>query len=212
MTLDFILLAAGLSRRFGPDNKLLALVAGEPLVVHSARQLSCASPLRALTIVVSPNAAALTLALEAAPLSHKPRFVINTNAAAGIGTSIAAGIGSLAPDVTAALISPGDMPLLGQALIEALIRAYLADGGQRPTFPVLSDGTQMNPVIWPQRFFGRLAALDADVGGKAILASESCCAVPVSEAHLFTDIDTPDDLARYLAEDQLPVGKSVLSP
>jgi molybdenum cofactor cytidylyltransferase len=194
MILALILLAAGQSRRFGSADKLLATFAGEPLIVRTARRLALFAADRPLTIVTPPNATALTTALHHANLQPSPRFVINTNAANGIGTSIAAGVASLDADVTAALITPGDMPFLSTALIQTLIAAHLADGGHRPTHPILPTGTQMNPVIWPRSAFAELRALNGERGGKHILARTTCCTLSVHDVQTFADIDTPQDL------------------
>ena len=207
MTLALILLAAGLSRRFGSADKLLAPFEGEPLIVRAARVLCHVRSDCSLTLVIPPNADALTASVHAAKLQPLPHLVINANAGSGIGTSIAAAIASLDNTVTAALITPADMPFLTTALIETLIAAHLADGGLRPTHPMLPDGTQMNPVIWPRSAFAKLAALNGDTGGKSILAHYACCEVIVPEFRAFADVDTPEDLATL----QQSVGKSSLS-
>ena len=206
MTLVVILLAAGLSRRFGSADKLLATFEGEPLLVRAARVLSQAHSERALIVVIPPNAAALTETLHAVNLQPPPRFVINTSAFAGIGTSIAAAIAALDDTVTAALIALADMPFLTVGLIETLIAAHVADGGQRPTHPILPDGTKMNPVIWPRSAFAQLTALTGDRGGKSILAQTDCCTVLVPDFCAFADVDTPQDLTKL----QQSVGKSSL--
>lgn len=206
MPIALILLAAGQSRRFGSADKLLEPFAGESLVVRSARTLCLVASDRPLTIVVPPNATELMAALNAANL-HKPlQFVTNPNTTAGMGTSIAAGVSSLDGQVTSALITPADMPFLTVALIKTLLAAHTADGSGRPTHPILPDGTQLSPVIWPRSAFAKLTALDGDTGGKSLLAGMAADTVTVPDFTAFADIDTPDDLARL----QQPVGKSSL--
>ena len=204
MNIAPIVLAAGQSRRFGTANKLLADFHGEPLIVRTVRQLCAVRAAWPPIVVIGPNSVALAAALNAAKLEPAPRFVINPHAPDGVGTSIAAGISSLDPKFAAAIITPGDMPFLSTALIDTLIAAFLADGGHQPTHPILADGTQMSPVVWPRRLFSQLAALTGDSGGKSILKHEQCCSVSLSNPLDLADIDTPGDLARL----QQPVGKS----
>ncbi len=58
-------------------------------------------------------------------------------------------------------------------------------------------GKRGNPVLWPRTHFARLAALDGDVGGKALLAefAEHVIEVAVESDGILADIDTPDALA-----------------
>jgi molybdenum cofactor cytidylyltransferase len=192
-----LILAAGQSRRFGEANKLLAVFEGEPLIVRVARLLAGARSSAgglAVTVVTRFSHDEVATALSASGLPAVS-IVANPNAGDGIGTSISAGIASLAPEVSAALITPGDMPFVSAALVERLLAAFEADGGMRPACPMGADGTLLNPVVWPRRLFGKLIALRGDQGGKSILKHESVCTVAVEVDIRFLDIDTPVDLA-----------------
>jgi molybdenum cofactor cytidylyltransferase len=137
--------------------------------------------------------------IEHALQDFKVRFVHNPDHQAGMGRSIAVGVGSLDPQTVGALICPGDMPEVTADLVDRLIAAFERNGAAAIIYPVHFDGSQRNPVLWPRRFFARLAALDGPAGGKALLAElkAEAVAVPVREGVAFVDIDTVEDLARY---------------
>ena len=206
MRFEIIVLAAGKSRRFGEANKLLAQFEGEPLIVRTLRQVAgvrVGGDEVGVSAVVDGGHGEVAGGIRAAGQEGWVRIVVNGRADEGMGTSVAAGIASLKDGVDAAVIVPGDMPFVSAGLIEALIGAFVADGGGRPVYPVLPDGTQANPVIWPRSYFAKLTALDGDKGGRGLLKGYSCCTIALIDPQLAEDIDTRDDLARLQA-----VGKS----
>lgn len=53
MRIGALLLAAGMSRRFGPEDKLLADLNGMPMVAHAARALDLVGPDRRIAVTGS---------------------------------------------------------------------------------------------------------------------------------------------------------------
>jgi len=199
MKFEVIVLAAGHSRRFGAANKLLAPVGGEPLVVGLVRRMTqvrdFGHPCTVKVVTQSSNND-LTQALHAASLTDVVQIVPNSRSLDGMGTSVAAGVANVQADVDAVVIVPGDMPFVGAPLIEELIAAYVSDGAHRPVHPILADGTQTNPVVWPRAYFGRLTALDGDRGAKSLLVDADAVTIPLANPDMAADIDTPHDLER----------------
>ena len=146
--------------------------------------------------------------LMALPPAGQPRLVANPRAAQGMGTSIAAGVASLAPDVDGALIVPGDMPQLTGVLIERLLAAFISDGGSRAVHPVLGDGTKAGPVVWPRARFAQLVALEGEAGGRSLLhkAPTLAIALDITDQAALADIDTPADLATLTGVVGKPAG------
>lgn len=198
-----IVLAAGASRRFGPADKLLVEVAGEPLVAGTVRRVR-SSRIISILVVTSPNSGPLAAALAPLdPASQPPiRMVANPESDRGIGRSIAAGISAVAPTSAGAMIVPADLPRLDAAVCNALIDAFEAADRQAVVYAATADGQQRNPVIWPRRLFDALARLDGDRGGKSLIADERAAhpdrviAVAFADDGLFHDIDRPADLDR----------------
>lgn len=188
-----ILLAAGSSRRFGPENKLLADIDGHPLIFWVASRLT-RSRVNDVIVVTGPDRSPIEQVLH----GFEVRCVHNPHHQAGMGRSIAVGVARLAPETPGALICAGDMPEISAELIDQLVAAFEQSGSESIVYPVLPDGSQRNPVLWPRRFFFRLAGLEGP-GGKALLAelAAETVAVPVRESRNFLDIDTVEDLVRY---------------
>lgn len=189
-----VLLAAGTSSRYGDGNKLLAEVAGKPLVRRVAEQL-LASRVNAVTVVTGHEEEKIRAALAGLELefTHNPAF------ASGLASSLRCGMERMSGDAQCAMIVLADMPGVTTALINDLIAAFEREGGEKIVFPVHGDGTQGNPVLWPRRFFATLKKLEGDKGAKPLIAehADETLGVPVSDEHIFDDIDSPEDLATW---------------
>ena len=183
-----VLLAAGTSTRFGDDNKLVATLDGEPLVRHAARTLLDAS-VAPVVVVVGHEADRIRDALAGLDL----RFVANDAYAEGQSTSVRAGIGALDATIDAAVVALGDMPFVDPDTVETLVSAYEAGVGD--AVAASHDGQRGNPVLFDQRFFADLTAVEGDIGGRQILVkSDRSACVAVPDSGVRRDIDDPDDL------------------
>jgi molybdenum cofactor cytidylyltransferase len=191
--LGAVVLAAGASRRFGPDNKLLADMGGEPLVRRVVK-VAASCGISHVVVVTGHDRHAVEQSLRDVPAV---RFASNPNWELGMGSSIAIGVSALAEAVEGAFIVPGDMGLLSPALLDQLAAAFDEEGRESIVVPVTTEGAQRNPILWPRRYFSALTALDGAEGGKSVLASlaASWRALTVADETEFADVDTPSDLA-----------------
>ncbi len=187
-----VLLAAGESARFGPENKLIAELNGRALVRTVAEAL-LGVPIAKIMVVTGYDAAPIERALQGLPA----RFVHNGRWRNGMGSSIAAGVTALSQAADAAFIVPGDMPLLTTGLLRSLIAAFERLDGASVVYPATPEGEQRNPVLWPKQHFPLLIELQGREGAKTLLkrSANSCAAVVVADESVFRDVDTPDDLA-----------------
>lgn len=187
-----VILAAGESRRFGPENKLVAEVGGVPLVRRVAEAVARAG-VAEIVVVTGHEREAVEAALDGLVL----RFAYNSHWPDGMGTSIAAGVAALGGDAAGAFIVPGDMALISAALIETLMRAFEVDDAANIIVPVTVCGEQRNPVLWPRTYFSELARLEGAEGAKKLITknSASCKQVTIDDESLFGDVDTRDELA-----------------
>ncbi len=192
-----LLLAAGSSRRFGSANKLLTEISGQPLVGRVADTLE-AGGIDRLVVVTGHQADRIAAAVA----RTGRRITYNERHTQGLGTSIASGIKALDDDVDGVLIVQGDMPALSADAVAALCKAFAAAGGASVVHPITNDGRQGNPVLWPRRLFAVLCQLSGDEGAKTILIAEaaSVVGVPGLGRGVGLDIDTPEQLAAYLAD------------
>jgi molybdenum cofactor cytidylyltransferase len=183
-----IVLAAGASRRFG-SQKLLASVGGVPLVRRSVEAL-LATSLDELVVVVGSNALAVASAL--AGLSA--RVVTNTAYAAGMSTSLRAGLDALRPATEAALVALADQPGVGADIVDRLIERYRDD--RLPIVaPVYRGGIRGNPVLFDRALFDELRAVVGDEGGRSVVARDPGRVALVELAReMPADVDFPGDI------------------
>jgi molybdenum cofactor cytidylyltransferase len=186
-----LVLAAGLSRRTPGMNKLLAELRGRPLVVHAV-DAALASPARPVVVVLGHEAERVRAALA----GRDVRFAHNPAFEAGLGASLRAGLAALGGEVDAAVVCLGDMPLVRAEHVAALIAAFEASGGRAICAPRF-EGRRGNPVLWPARFFAEMSALGGDAGARALLDAhaDAVCYVPVRDAGVLLDVDTPEALS-----------------
>ena len=61
-------------------------------------------------------------------------------------------------------------------------------------------GKQGNPVGFGERFFGELASLNGDKGGRTLIEeySDATHYIEVDDPTILYDIDTPEDLEKYI--------------
>lgn len=184
-----VLLAAGRGTRFGPTPKLLAPLAGRSLVRHAA-EAALATALRPVVVVLGAHAAAVRAALGGLDLDT----VENPDHAAGLATSLKAGLAALPPACHGAVVMLGDMPRVSPGLIERLAAAF--DGSAAAVVPV-QEGRRGNPVLLNRRrLAAELAALTGDRGAGPLLAHRSDVIEIPGEAGSGLDVDTPAMLAR----------------
>jgi molybdenum cofactor cytidylyltransferase len=191
-----IVLAAGRSTRMGATNKLLAELAGKPLVrrVTEAALASAAAP---VIVVTGHQHEGVEAVLDGLPV----RFVHNPDFADGLGTSLRTGIAAVPADVEGVVVCLGDMPQVDASLIDRLLDAFDPERAALVVIPTV-DGKRGNPVVWSRRFFPDLTAVAGDIGARHLIARypEAVAEVPVTGRAVFTDVDTPEALLAIRAE------------
>lgn len=194
-----VLLAAGLSTRFGSADKLLADVNGKPLVRRAAERLLDVTALDGVTAVVAGNAQGdlVAAALRGLPL----RIAVNSDAERGMGSSISCGVAAIADAHAGIMVVPGDMPALDAETLSQLISLYRNSNGRHVVYPITPAGDQRNPVLWPADLRRELLTLSGPQGGKQLLAEHRARTVTYTASpRVFEDIDTQDDLLRFRLE------------
>lgn len=181
-----ILLAAGRGTRFGGPKLLAPLPDGTPLGVAAARNLCSAVP--EVVAVVHPADRELARQLVATGA----RLVECAEVEAGMGVSLAAGVGATA-DADGWLIALADMPYIGVDSMRLLGQA-LADGAAlvAPCY----RGQRGHPVGFSAEFGPALRALQGDRGARDLLAryADRLQCLEVDDPGILRDVDSPADL------------------
>jgi molybdenum cofactor cytidylyltransferase len=190
-----VVLAAGRSTRMGAQNKLLADIAGTPMVRRVVDAV-LGSKARPVLVVTGHQAAAVAAALAGLDVT----LVANPDYATGLASSLKAGIRAVPEESAGALILLGDMPRIAPGHLDRLAEAFAA-APENIVVPT-HVGRQGNPVLWPRRHFPALMHLDGDAGAKLLIAAYRGVVrkVDVGTDAIFADADTPEELARMRSE------------
>lgn len=193
-----IVLAAGLSRRMGPVNKLLVQINGTPMIraTVSACAEVCDAPVTVVTGHQAPD-------IEQALAGLNLRFIHNPDFASGQSSSVAAGL-MAAPEAKTTMIVLGDQPLLDAHALERLLEAHLASDQTRITIPV-NGANRGNPLVIPLALKASLLADKANPGCRRFTRDNPDRVNPVALQNpaYFTDLDTLDDLKSFQTEQAL---------
>ncbi|MDG5489093.1 nucleotidyltransferase family protein [Sphingomonas sp. BGYR3] len=177
-----ILLAAGLSQRFGAADKLTAMLEGRPLIRHAADRLGA-----------MPFGWRIAVTGHPVPVLPGWRCVPNPEPAAGQGRSLAIGVAEADTlGAEAVVIALADMPRVTAAQVEALFSVL----DERGMAAMAGPGGPMPPALFTRPHFAALTRLSGDRGGRALLADAALVTAPPAT---LVDVDTPEALARLSA-------------
>lgn len=188
-----IVLAAGSSKRFGSENKLLADAGGRSVIESVfANVVECGFDV--VVVVTAPDQPAIE------NLVHMAGFtaVVNPHPELGMGTSIACGMKELSRQTAKSLagvaIFLGDMPAVDSDMVCELIGTFKRSGSQNIVRPVniLDEGkTPGHPVIFPSDLFTALECLTGDAGAKQLISQhrQRLIEVVVTDRGATIDID-----------------------
>lgn len=185
-----LIMAAGLSRRFGSGHKLLADLEGRPVIRHVVENV-LASSARPVLLVTGHQADAVRQAAgPEVQAIHNPAY------AEGLASSLRAGLSALPAGLDGVLVCLGDMPDVPAETLERLIAAFNPLEGRAICLPV-HGGKRGNPTLWGLQFLPDLMRLEGDAGARSLFGphAEWVCEVPVDTPGILNDYDTPAMLA-----------------
>ena len=186
-----IVLAAGMSRRMGPENKLLMPLDDAPLVVRVVQACAAVSSLP-VTVVLGHEAPLVETALRGTGCNT----VFNPDFAEGQMTSVGVGLAH-APPAGNYLLALGDQPFLTANHLCELLEAHRTGSIGRITVP-FHAGQRGNPIVIPSRLRDRIIADRTNLGCRHLTRSvpDMVYSYLTPDAAFVNDIDTPQDLAR----------------
>lgn len=172
-----LLLAAGASRRFGPEDKLLADLRGRPLAAHAAEAMRRTDLDGRIAVITTP---------ALAPWLHGFRVIEVTQGRQS--DSLRAGLAA-AGDPDRLLIALADMPDVTDAHLRLVLEAAT------DTMPAAShDGkAAMPPACFPRARLDDLGRLTGDQGAGRLLRDLPPGQL-IAAPDLLRDVDRPADL------------------
>ena len=125
--------------------------------------------------------------------------VHNPDWSAGMGSSLAVGLGAVPDECAAAVVALADQPLVGPEAVRRLLAAHAAGAS---VAVACYDGRPRNPVLIGREHWPEVIALaSGDVGARPFLRAHSDLVTEVEcgDTGRPDDVDSPDDLARIEA-------------
>ncbi|MCL2672160.1 MAG: nucleotidyltransferase family protein [Clostridiales bacterium] len=189
MKIAAVILAAGLSKRFG-SQKLLHPVDGKPMPAHTIDALAGFAFDKRICVLSDATAALQSLTQSAGyTVCHNPA------PEQGVSQSVRIGLAA-ARDMDGILFAVGDQPYLQPASIVRLLDKFAAN--PQNIIALAANGQRGNPVIFPSSLFSELEKIEGDKGGSAVIAKypELLILCEIEDATELEDIDVG---ARYIA-------------
>ena len=187
-----LVLAAGRSTRFGPENKLLAELEGKQIVRRTVEAVleSAARPVTVVTGHMGKEVAAALSGLDV-QIVHNPDY------AQGLSTSLKAGLSALPGGLDGFIVALGDMPRIASTHINRLIAGFAPKEGRSIVLPV-HGGKRGNPVLFAAAFLAEMRDVAGDTGARHIIGkfADEVVEVDLGTDAIFIDVDTKDALER----------------
>ena len=184
-----IVLAAGSSSRLG-RNKVLLRIGGTSLLRRAVITATGAGLDPVLVVLGHEIDRALA---ELRDLPCTP--VANPDHAAGMNTSLRAGIGAVPGRAAAAVVMLADMPLVTVAMVGALV-ARFREGAAQLVLSTYGD-VIAPPTLYARSLFSQLGGASGEGCGKRVMSRYRAEAAELAwPAAALSDIDMPGDVER----------------
>ena len=184
-----VVLAAGLSKRFGLKNKILEKINGKTLIETIIdRLIQIDSNKNDIVVIGGDNYNALKKILN----RYNVKIFYNKNYKNGLGSSVSFVFKKKINKIGIMFI-PGDMPLISIKDFKKLIYTFVQKENK-----IISPCYKKqigNPLIIPKIYFNLLKNLKRDEGARKLLPSKDFIHVPCSYGTVF-DIDTKYELLK----------------
>mgnify|MGYP003619919599 FL=1 len=204
LTVGCVIMASGLSRRFGA-NKLLADFCGQPMLCRAFA--ATATPGIAARIVV-------TRSEDVQALCRTQGVPVLLHSLPGRNDTVRLGLSALLeqlPELSGCMFLPGDQPLLRRETVEAMTERFCPTEWQKETEREIfrlgavadNDPTPLvgSPVLFGSSVFSELLTLPENKGGNVLLKKypAQVRAVCIADSAELLDADTPQALQQLEA-------------
>ncbi|MEP1230592.1 MAG: nucleotidyltransferase family protein [Litorimonas sp.] len=187
-----ILLASGLSKRFGADDKLLASLAGKPVIDHTLDHIAPAGFELHIAVIGTPPKADTGMRDKLARAGY--HIIVNPAPEDGQGSSLALGAqAAIDAGYHQACIALADMPLVPTAHFTKLLNMSVQSEQVVSEAHIDERSVTLPPCVFSGQALQRLTTASGDSGAKKFL-----CGTDIVRCKLLDwaaqDIDTPEDL------------------
>ena len=189
-----IVLAAGLSKRFG-RNKLLEKI-DDSTIIERVVKSAVASKADEIIVILGHEAQMIKNALK----DVKCRFIYNENYEIGQSSSVKVGVNSVMDHAEAILVLPGDVALISPEAINMVIEEYIKS---RHLIVVASHrGKLGHPILFDRSLFSQIMSINEETMGlKSVVNANRGLIrkVETGSDEILIDFDTEKDFKRYFS-------------
>ena len=184
-----VVLAAGLSQRYGLKNKILEKINGKTVIETILdRLIQIDSNKNNIVVIGGNNYNSLKKTLN----KYDVKVLYNKNYKKGLGSSVSF-IFKKIINKNGIMFIPGDMPLISIKDFKKLINTFFQK--QNKIISPCYKEKIGNPLIIPKIYFNLLKNLKKDEGARKVLPSKDFIHVPCGYGTIF-DIDTKYELLK----------------
>ena len=189
-----VILAAGMSSRMGPSNKLLLEFKNHTVIEETLRQMNL-SRVDDIIVITGFDRMRVEKLLDGFP-AHRTGCIYNDQYRLGRAESIKCAIRHLPQKTDAALFMVGDKPTVTAELIDRAIELY---GKKRPKLLYVQTPTgRGHPIIFSRKIFDDLLLLEGDRVGNDLVDKYKDDLVVLPDDEIQIDIDDAEDYRRLL--------------
>jgi molybdenum cofactor cytidylyltransferase len=200
--LSCILLAAGMSKRMGAENKLLIEINDEPLIRRTTRLLLDYG-MEEIIVVLGYQSKDVHAAIEDLPVS----CVVNSDYERGQMTSVHAGLTALTRETDGVMIFLADLLLITADDIRDIHASYEHQDANIlvPQFQQIRG----NPIIFSPVQRDSILAGEKNLGCRKLISNnpELVTVFESTNDHVICDLDTPESLILMSQRLGLPIGQ-----
>jgi len=187
-----VILAAGMSKRFGEVKQLAEIQVNKP-IVQNAVDIANASRADQIILVVGSNSSKILAKVNLG----RAQTVLNRNFKDGLSTSVKAGLESVPPDCLGALFMVADQPFLTSHILNKMIDTF-ATSKCKQMVALSTNGEPRNPVLIPRGQFEEVSKLFGDIGAREVVRAHlsEAMLINVDDENVFLDIDSKSNLRK----------------
>lgn len=181
-----LILASGLGTRFGRQDKLMALLDGQPVLAHTAKVAMGVGFSQCIAVVPQDH-----LARQDLLNSLGVELVMNPSPELGQGGSLALGAKTLRTRlIDGVIVLLADMPFIRVSDLQEI----LSNIRDQKAMICEADGQRTPPVYFARSCFEALSQLKGDDGGKSVLSTLAHVDILPLQSEAARDIDHQTDL------------------
>ncbi len=189
-----IVLAAGMSSRFGRPKQLMAL--GGKTVLEWILSACLDSRLESIYLILGYAYQEIKKTISEKIKDPRLNILVNQNYRKGQSTSLQTGIREIRNTHPSAMFILGDQPFIDSKTINHLLACFWAS--EKNICVPFFQKKRGNPVIFNALFYDKINNIRGDIGARGIIEDhpDHILRVPVMRPSFFHDIDTKKDFEK----------------